>query len=345
MTTPGEEGEMARVRLNSTRCLGAAAALVAVAALGVAATGAWATAPGKNGKLAFRRYLDEAHTQGSLFTANPDGSMLRQITHAAKGVLDIEPDWSPDGTKIVFQRIRLNGCGEGCEADEIDVVGSDGSGLTRLVYDPASTGCARNGRLCRGVPAWSPDGSEIAFACGSRICVTAADGSSVRPLPQTPATGVSDTAPAWSPDGSEIAFGRSVGYKRGIFVMNADGSDPRQVTPWALRAGQPDWSPDGTRIVFYSNWDGPSGVSANLYTIDPEGTALTQLTHAGGGTVQYLSATFSPDGKWITFSRRPATGSEGNADVFVMRADGTYVRNVTRSAIWDSGTDWGPQGS
>jgi hypothetical protein len=49
-------------------------------------------------------------------------------------------------------------------------------------------------------------------------------------------------------------------------------------------------------ILFYSNWGGPSSVSANLYTISPKGTGLKQLTHARGGRVQHLSATFSPDG-------------------------------------------------
>jgi Tol biopolymer transport system component len=82
-------------------------------------------------------------------------------------------------------------------------------------------------------------------------------------------------------------------------------------------------------------------VSANLYTIHADGTGLEQLTHAGGGRIQYLSASFSPDGAWIAFSRTPGVGAAGNADVYVMRADGTGVRNVTRSAIWDSGVDWG----
>jgi Tol biopolymer transport system component len=59
--------------------------------------------------------------------------------------------------------------------------------------------------------------------------------------------------------------------------------------------------------------------------------------------VQHLSASFSPDGKWIAFSRTRGVGSAGNADVFVMRTDGSDVRNVTRSAIWDSGVDWGPR--
>lgn len=127
-----------------------------------------------------------------------------------------------------------------------------------------------------------------------------------------------------------------------VFVMNADGSNARRITPWALRAGDhPDWSPAGKRILFHSNQDGPDAISANIYTIRPDGTGLRQLTHARGGTVQHASSSFSPDGKWITFARR--TG-DSNADVFVMHANGTQVRNVTRSAIWDSAPDWGATG-
>jgi len=335
-----------------------AAGLAIVLGSFVLAAGAPATQPGVNGKLAFRRLFNRDHTWGALFTANPDGSGTRQITHPAKFVSDVKPDWSPDGRQIAFQRSDLNGCGAGCETDEIDVVGSNGSRLTRLAYDAPGKGCVKGGQsaggICRGLPAWSPDGKQIAFQCQvqpsggnpgyARICIMHADGSTVRELPQTPATGLIDSAPQWSPDGKHIAFGRGVRDQQAVFVMNADGSGSRQVTPWALRAGQPDWSPDGRRIVFYSNRDGPVNVSANLYTINPDGTGLRQLTHARGGKVQYLSATFSPDGKWITFSRTPGRGRAGNADVFVMHADGTHVLNVTRSAIWDSGTDWGPRG-
>ena len=95
------------------------------------------------------------------------------------------------------------------------------------------------------------------------------------------------------------------------------------------------------RIVFTSNQDGRSKVSANLYTVRPDGTGLVQLTHASGGNVQYLSASFSPDGKWLTVSRTPGSGKKGNADVYVLRADGTGLRQVTRAPAWDSSTDWG----
>ena len=335
--------------------------LALAAVLGVAGT-ASATAPGTNGKIAFRRYLDQEHTISALFTANPDGSGARQISHPGKGVLDIKPDWSPNGKRIVFQRSDANGCGAGCETEEIDVVSSDGSNLKRVAFDSGSgKGCmdARAGGVCREVPVWSPDGRRIAFECSTlssparnpylgRICVMSANGSSVHRLPETQ-VGVEDSAPSWSPDGRRIAFQRVVENTGGeairdaVFVMSVSGHGLRQVTPWTLRAGQPDWSPDGKRILFYSNWGGPSDVSANLYTIGVNRAGLKQLTHANGGTIQHLSATYSPDGQWIVFAKKPGTGKDGNADIFVMRVDGTHLRNVTRSAIWDSGADWGPR--
>ena len=177
-----------------------------------------------------------------------------------------------------------------------------------------------------------------------------ADGSNVHRVTQ-PTAGAEDSAPTWSPDGRRIAFQRAVENANGeairdaVFVMNSDGGGVRKATPWTLRAGQPDWSPNGKRILFYSNWGGPQDISANLYTIGANGAGLKKLTHASGGTVQHLSATYSPDGKWVLFSKKPGTGKDGNADIFVMRADGTHVRNVTRSDIWDSGADWGPRPS
>jgi dipeptidyl aminopeptidase/acylaminoacyl peptidase len=92
--------------------------------------------------------------------------------------------------------------------------------------------------------------------------------------------------PQWSPDGTRIVFQRKntralPQNQTAIYVINADGTGERRVTPWNLRAGDhPDWSPDGRRILFSSNFEAGPNVSANIYTIRPDGTGLTQLTHA-----------------------------------------------------------------
>ena len=99
-------------------------------------------------------------------------------------------------------------------------------------------------------------------------------------------------------------------------------------------------SPDGRQILFHSNNSQNPDVSANLYTVRPNGTDLRQLTFETGGTVNYLGSSYSPDGTMITFGRRPETA--GAADVFVAQADATRIRPVTRTALYDSYPDWGP---
>src|SRR5438093_6978033 len=80
------------------------AVLAALALLGTIATAALATAPGTNGRIVFRRYLDIGKTRAAIFTVNPDGKKVKRVTHPPVGVVDTEPDWSPDGARIAFER-------------------------------------------------------------------------------------------------------------------------------------------------------------------------------------------------------------------------------------------------
>ena len=312
-------------------------------AVSAAAVTAPARTPGTNGSIVFRRYLDDSHQSGALFTIEPSGTGLRQLTHPAKGVLDTEPVWSPDGKRVAYE----HGVGNKWR---IYLVNANGSGARPL--GACSGSCAG-----QESPAWSPDNSKLAVAQGPRVghesvWVVNANGTGLEQLTQrdTPVTdnAINDSQPAWSPDGTKLVFVRYMTQpqprgRTAIFVINADGRGEHQLTPWKLLAGDhPDWSPDGKRILFRSNsYGAPPNALSNIYTIGADGSGLAQITHARPGD-QYLSSSFSPDGKWITFGMVRGTGKDARADVYVMRANGTGSRDLTNSpSFWDSAPDWG----
>jgi TolB protein len=252
----------------------------------------------------------------------------------AKGMYDGNPDWSPDGSTIAFQRCPVRG--GNCV---IFSIRPSGTRLKRL--GPAADD--------RAHPAWAPSGKEIAYTRGwggvkndhikfADIYVMKADGTGARRITHVTASrpfSADVGYPAWSRDGKQLAFavGNTVTGEPAsglaLFVVNADGSGLRQLTPWSLNAGdRPDWSPDGKLILFRAPAKNDRG---NLYTINPDGSGLKQLTDYPGNVVS--TGSFSPDGNWITFAR--------SASVFVMRTDGTGARDVTFGiSAWSP--DWGP---
>ena len=320
--------------MNRTRTALATVVLTAVVA-GVGAVLAHATVPGKNGRIVFRAALgNTAH----LAIVNTDGTGERRLTHT-KGVDDGHPDWSPDGSTIAFHRCAVKGTG-GCAIFRIR---PDGTGLKRL-GSPGDD---------RGLPAWSPDGKAIAFSRGwgpvqndwikfNELFVMNASGTGSRQLTRFNATKPFSTfvgGSSWSPDGKRLVFEAGTSPRGepanslALFVVNADGSGLRQLTAWGLDAGdRPDWSPDGGSILFKAPAKGQHG---NLYTVNPDGSGLKQLTRYAAPRAVF-SGSFSPDGKWITFSRGP-----GYPGIVVMRADGTGERQITRGG-WHNTADWGP---
>lgn len=313
-------------------------ALLAAVAAAVAATSSQATAPGKNGQIAFRRYMDPDKERGAIFTINPDGTGERQVTHPSKGTVDTNPDWSPDGSLILFSRGSAGGAGA------IYTVRSNGSALKRLT--PA---CSPNAEATKCeddyLAEFSPDGRQVAFSSftangsGASIVVTDVRGRNRRVV----IAGSKNAAysdPQFSPDGRRLLFTRTSepGEKQlAILVAGVSGAGAHQITPWSLNAGDnPDWSPDGKWILFRSHAE--DGKQSQVYVIHPAGTGLRQLTHFKQGTI-VTSSSFSPDGKWIVLG---SSGVGGQADLFVMRADGTEMRPITRTKLWDSAPDWGP---
>jgi TolB protein len=144
-----------------------------------------------------------------------------------------------------------------------------------------------------------------------------ADGGDIKQL--TSAKTVS-TYPSFSPDGKRICFRRVVdepGYQwdltlsprnSEVFVMNADGTNPVNLTKNAAYDGWPAWSPDGRKIVFSSNRAGPANIG-QLYIINPDGTGLQKITDGPGSFVQ---PSWSRDGKKIYAHQHWETEEFGN---------------------------------
>lgn len=186
-------------------------------------------------------------------------------------------------------------------------------------------------------PAWSPDGSRIAFAtvrqpgCPSDACGIGkmnADGSGFVLLSTG---GAGDDNPAWSPDGSRIAFESDPESDDtwDIYVMNSDGSGLQNVTSGMKNAGSPTWSPDGSKIAFWGRLD-PSD-PGGLYIINADGTGLTFIRSGG-------APDWSPDGSRIVFD------NEGR--IYVMDPDGANVVQITSTTTCcDFGPVWAPDGS
>jgi TolB protein len=199
-------------------------------------------------------------------------------------------------------------------AREIYITNPDGSGVTALT-DAGADGMAA------AEPAWSPDGTKMAFVLGSPehlgayagdgdIYVMNADGTRLIRLTE----GLRAAGPAWSPDGTEIVFSQDQGTS--LVVMNADGSGARELRldgdaypPYQ----SPAWSPDGTRIAFQAS-PPPGGTDTNsVYVTNVDGTRTTRMTHGGSDA----TPAWSPDGSELAYAGPDgiylldvATGSE-----------------------------------
>ena len=222
---------------------------------------------------------------------------------------------------------------------EIYVMNADGTGQTRITYNYPSDDIS---------PAWSPDGTKIAFASlpypyansTAEIFVMNANGSMQANLTNYPAD---DFSPAWSPDGTKIAFTSDRDGNDNIYVMNADGTGQARRTNNTASDRDPAWSPDGTKIAFTSERDG----GWEIYVMNPaDGTGVTRLTN---NEAWNFHPAWSPDGTKIAFSSlRDSSNVNSSAEIWVMNADGTGQTNLTNnqwSGAYDDSPSWSPGGS
>jgi dipeptidyl aminopeptidase/acylaminoacyl peptidase len=272
--------------------------------------------PGENGKIAFSS--NEENARG-IYVMNPDGSGRSALTDN----WDLDPAWSPDGSRIAF--VRNVGDLQTINY-EIFVMNADGSGQTRLTDDPGDD----------LHPTWSPDSKKIAFDSNRlgwpnyEIFVMNADGSGLTNLTNYP---YGDSFPAWSPDGAKIAFHSWRDFRDVLYVMNADGSNQTALTFGPEMDFSPNWSPDGMKIVF-SRYHGGR---PQIYTMDADGSNQVRLTD---GPTDDAHPAWSPDGEKIVYARLQDGGD--NFEIYVMDADGSNQTRLTDNSAGDSFPDWQP---
>jgi TolB protein len=150
-------------------------------------------------------------------------------------------------------------------------------------------------------------------------------------------TNIENAYPSFSPDATRILFQSNRTGNWEVFLMNADGNDPRQLTSHPAADVTPSWSPDGSRIAFVSDRDG----NEEVYSMNADGSGLRNLTrHPGGDSHPY----WSRDGRRIVFNSTRDDGE--NDEVYVMDADGSNpVRITSNGLVWDTYASLSPDGS
>jgi hypothetical protein len=249
-------------------------------------------------------------TQTPTATQPPTATPSSTRTATATPFGGLTPTPSPTAPTAGAARI-VYAAGPGSLDFNIYVINVDGSGKTQLTNN---TGTNAN-------PAWSPDGTRIAFSTpfktGNGIAVMNADGSDLHVLTQEDSP--LNIFPAWSPNGDQIVFVAGGGDV--VHIMNADGSNRKPLLDRPLNGGaygHLSWCPDGSKIAFESTrpHGGGSDTNYEIWVMNPDGTGLLQLTN---NAISDRWPAWSRDTLKIAFDSKPSS-----RDIYFMNPDGSF---------------------
>ncbi len=287
------------------------------------------------------------------------------------------PSWSSDGKQVTYCKILPDPAGTGLmrefsrdpafdltmatswfqafspDGDKLAVAASGGGRVEVMNPDGSDRRVVFSQQGAQSVaPAWSPDGRRIAFSVGrffrasgyppAEIAVVDADGTGLRTVVKDDAN---NGFPTWSPDGTRLVYKKD---QHLAIVSLRDNKETTLTEPGPQHDNFPQWSPKGDVIVFDS--DRQKDGDYRLYSIKPDGTGLRQIPNSTPGDGH---PAFSPDGEYIMFSsarmgfkdERPLVdrGPQPYAEIFIMRLDGTGLRQLTDNQWEDALPTWLPK--
>jgi Tol biopolymer transport system component len=249
-------------------------------------------------ELAYTLQIGNYPVNSDIYVVRADGSHPRRLTHDGRSGA---PAWSADGRRIVFTHASHDpAVNVDVSATSLWTMRSDGSDIRPLTEEHSD-------RTYDAEPAWSPDGSEIAFDRGqpsssgisSDLYLVKPDGSGVRKI----ADSASD--PAYSPDGIKIAFTSDrdqngeymfgedeTGPASELYVMKADGGGARRLTMTkGLNEVAPSWSSDGARIAYEQQG---LQFKKSVFEISADGSCPTAILSAPGSGTWYSEPAWRP---------------------------------------------------
>jgi len=249
---------------------------------------------------------------------NADGSNWRRLTNTP--LANFNASLSPDGQNALY----VVNDGTNTEIYELDVNSGNSKKLTEL-----------NAGL--GSPEISPDNQLIIFhyRFGSdnlKLWIMNRDGSNPHEFYSESGKDIHDAT--WSPDGTQLLFALGKAEHNKLYVMDFNGRDPRLLNNTIDTRGRTDWS-TGNLIVL----DMGDPFNHEVYLMDDDGSGLHQVSPNG---MNSQGASLSPNGKWIAFTAYTNLPDDLNScEIFIMRVDGTDLRQLTDNSYCDYQPRWG----